>query len=164
VSKVARLFLRSAAFRCDGRKNRGPTKQVAPQVGEHSTWSCTSLTVEVLPLSPPKSASHKRGGIWLRAEFLRGPFSLSCNDQVEIPICEPPRKANCAYLCTALTGYPLNGLQRAELRSVPAHRFWQEYGARFGVRSSPKPPAYTETTTTCDFAASRRLAPASRTP
>ena len=86
MSKVARLFLRSAAFRCDGRKNRGPTKQVAPQVGEHSTWSCTSLTVEVLPLSPPKSASHKRGGIWLRAEFLRGPFSLSCNDQVEVPI------------------------------------------------------------------------------
>src|ERR1019366_7572031 len=27
-SKVADLILRSAAFRCDGQKNRGPTKQV----------------------------------------------------------------------------------------------------------------------------------------
>ena len=39
-SKVARLFLRSAAFRCDGRKNRGLTEQVdALQVMEQFTWS-----------------------------------------------------------------------------------------------------------------------------
>jgi hypothetical protein len=28
----------------------------------------------------------ERGGIWLRAEFLRGPFSLPGNEQVEVPI------------------------------------------------------------------------------
>ena len=27
-----------------------------------------------------------RGGIWLRAKFLRGPFSLPGNEHVEIPI------------------------------------------------------------------------------
>src|SRR5271157_5120197 len=59
--------------------------------------------------------------------------------------------------------YPLSGWQLTELRSVTAHRFGQERGTRFGVRSSPKPPAYTETTTTCDSAASLCFLPAFRT-
>lgn len=53
----ADLFLRSAAFRCDGLKNHGPTKQVALQVVEQSRRTYNALTSEV----PNGRASAIRG-------------------------------------------------------------------------------------------------------
>jgi hypothetical protein len=43
----------------------------------------------------------KRGGIWLRAEFLRGLISLPANEQVEIPILRAAEEST-AELTSAL--------------------------------------------------------------
>jgi hypothetical protein len=76
-----------------------------PEVGTHDRLHDRLLHNGLRLGGTVLDKAGQRGGFWLRAEILRGPFSLPGNEHVEIPILRAAEERKCA--CVFATHYPL---------------------------------------------------------